>query len=451
MTESGREAFGFRFVSPLLIGTLLNPVNSAMIATALVPIGRDLHAGPASTAWLVAGLYLAAAVGQPTMGRIADMYGPRKVIVAGLVLVLAAGLTGALAPGLGWLVFARVLLGLGTSAAYPAAMTMIRARAQEAGIATPGTVLGMVAITSQVSAAVGPALGGLLVGFTGWRSIFLVNVPVAAAGIVLALLWLPADDPARRERHGSLDLVGVALFAAGLTTLLLFLMRLRSHPPYVLLGTAVVLFAALVWWELRREEPFLDVRMLAANRALTMTYARYALTWLVIYSVVYGFSQWLEDGRGLGPGMTGLLTLPMPIVGTVAAAYVSRRGGVRGPMLAGTLAMIGGTLALELLHAASPLVLLVLVTAVLGLPQGLLPVANQTALYRQAPPAHTGSAAGLLRTSQYGGAILQSSLIGVLFGSHADDGALHRLALVLVVLSGVLLLVTLADRALRSP
>ena len=449
MTEPAREAFGFRFVSPLLLGTLLNPVNSAMIATALVPIGRDLRAGPASTAWLVAGLYLAAAVGQPTMGRIADMYGPRKVIVAGLVLVLAAGLTGALAPGLGWLVFARVLLGLGTSAAYPAAMTMIRARAQETGIATPGDVLGMIAITSQVSAAVGPALGGLLVGFTGWRSIFLVNVPVAAAGIVLALLWLPADDPARRERHGSLDLVGVVLFAAGLTTLLLFLMRLRNHPPYVLLGAAVVLLAALVWWERRRDEPFLDVRMLAANRALTATYARYALTWLVIYSVVYGFSQWLEDGRGLGPGMTGLLTLPMPIMGTVAAAYVARRGGVRGPMLAGALAMIGGTLALETLHAASPLVLLVFVTAVLGVPQGLLPVANQTALYRQAPPAHTGSAAGLLRTSQYGGAILQSSLIGVLFGSHADDGALHRLALVLVVLGGVLLLVTLTDRALR--
>jgi MFS family permease len=187
MTEPVRDPFGFRFVSPLLIGTLLNPVNSAMIATALVPIGRDLHARPASTVWLVAGLYLAAAVGQPTMGRIADLYGPRKVIVAGLVLVVAAGLAGALAPGLGWLVFARVLLGLGTSAAYPAAMTMIRARAREAGIATPGTVLGMVAITSQVSAAVGPALGGLLVGLTGWRSTFLLNV-------------LPAERPGRRGR-----------------------------------------------------------------------------------------------------------------------------------------------------------------------------------------------------------------------------------------------------------
>lgn len=445
-----RDPFGFRFVSPLLIGTLLNPVNSAMIATALVPIGRDLRAGPAATAWLVAGLYLAAAVGQPTMGRIADMYGPRKVAVSGLAFVLVAGLAGAWAPGLGGLVFARVLLGLGTSAAYPAAMTMIRARAEEAGIATPGTVLGLVAITSQVSAAVGPALGGLLVGSLGWRWIFLVNVPVASLGIVLALLWLPADDPARRARGGSLDLVGVVLFAGGLTMLLLFLLRLRGHPPYALLGAAAVILAALVWWELRRAAPFLDVRMLAANRALSATYARYALTWLVVYCVVYGFSQWLEDGRGLGPGMTGLLTLPMPIVGTVAAVLVSRRGLVRGPMVAGALAMIAGTLALWMLNASSPVVLLVTITATLGLPQGLLPVANQTALYRQAPPEHTGAAAGLLRTSQYGGAILQSSLIGVLYGSHADDAALHRLAPVLAILGGLLLLVTVADRGLRA-
>src|SRR5919198_2884304 len=95
--------FGFRFMSPLLIGTLLNPINSAMIATALVPIGRDLRVGPSSTAWLIASLYLAAGIGQPTMGRVAELYGPRKVSVVGLVLVLVAGIVGAAAPGLGWL------------------------------------------------------------------------------------------------------------------------------------------------------------------------------------------------------------------------------------------------------------------------------------------------------------------------------------------------------------
>lgn len=276
-------------------------------------------------------------------------------------------------------------------------------------------------------------------------------MPIAAAGIVLAIRWLPADGPRRPNGRGALDITGIVLFAAGLTALLLFLMRLRTHPPYLLLGAAIVILAALVWWELRRVEPFLDVRMLAGNRALTMTYVRYALNWLVVYSVMYGFSQWLEEGRGLSPGVTGLVTLPMPVIGTLAAVFVSRRNLVRGPMLAGTAAMIAGTSALTLLHASSPLVVLVMVTTLLGVPQGLNPVANQAALYRQVPAGRTGSAAGLLRTSQYLGAILQSSLVGAVYGSRADDPALHHLAPMLAALGTVLLLITLTDRGLRSP
>ena len=466
------RAFDFRFMSPLLLGTLLNPVNSAMIATALVPIGRDLHVGPSSTAWLVASLYLAAAVGQPTMGRIAELYGPRKVNATGFALVLIAGLGGALAPGLGWLIVVRVLLGIGTSAAYPAAITMIRARADDAGIAAPGSVLGLISITSQVSAVVGPALGGLLVGLTGWRSIFLVNIPLAVTGLALGQLWLPRDKD-RRSRRGpasarsgralgldlgfglgfglGLDLMGIALFGGAMTALLLFLMRLRPDPPYVLLAAAFGLVVALVAWELRHPEPFLDIGMLMHDRGLARTYLRFAVHWVVVYSVLYGLSQWLESGRGLSPQLTGLVTLPMAVVAAVSAAAVSPRALVRGPMLVGTLAMIGGTLALLALHATTPVVVIVLVGLVLGLPQGLGSVTNQTALYLQAPAERAGSASGLLRTSQYIGAIMQSSLIGLVFGTRADDAGLHDLAVVLGLLGIVLFVITVTDRAVRTP
>jgi MFS family permease len=449
--------FGFRFMSPLLIGTVLNPVNSAMIATALVPIGHDLHAGPSSTAWLVASLYLAAAVSQPAMGRIAELYGPRKVNAAGFVLVMISGFGGALAPNLGWLVVVRVLLGLGTSASYPAAITMIKARADAAGIATPGSVLGVISITSQVSAVIGPAMGGLLVGLTGWRSIFLVNVPLALAGLVFGQLWLPTDRGWARERPGGgrnglgIDVVGIALFGAAMTTLLLFLMRLRPDPPYLLLAIAAVLVAALAGWELRSAAPFIDVGMLIRERGLARTYLRYALHWLVVYCVIYGLSQWLESGRGLSPEATGLVTLPMAVVATVSAAAVSPRALVRGPMLLGTLAMIGGTLAMVTLHAATPVVVIVLVTLVLGLPQGLGSVTNQAALYHQSPAERMGSASGLLRTSQYIGAIVQSSLIGFVFGARADDAGLHRLAVILGGLGVVLFVITVTDRAVRTP
>jgi MFS family permease len=449
--------FGFRFMSPLLIGTLLNPVNSAMIATALVPIGHDLHAAPSSTAWLVASLYLAAAVSQPAMGRIAELYGPRKVNAAGFVLVLISGFGGALAPNLGWLIVVRVLLGLGTSAAYPAAITMIKARADAAGISTPGSVLGVISIASQVSAVIGPALGGLLVGLTGWRSIFLVNVPLALSGLALGQLWLPSDRgwarprPSSERRGLGIDVVGIALFGGAMTTLLLFLMRLRPDPPYLLLAIAVGLVAALAGWELRSAQPFIDVGMLVRERGLAKTYLRYALHWLVIYSVIYGLSQWLESGRGLSPEATGLVTLPMAVVAAVSAAAVAPRALVRGPMLLGTLAMIGGTIAMVTLHAATPVVVIVLVTLVLGLPQGLGSVTNQTVLYHQSPAERMGSASGLLRTSQYIGAIVQSSLVGFVFGARADDTGLHRLAVILGALGVVLFVITVTDRAVATP
>ena len=104
-------------LTPMLLGLTLNPINSSIIATALVPIGDAFHANAAETAWLIAALYLATSVGQPLMGRLADIYGAVPIFYAGLVLTTLAGIGGALAPTLSVLIAWRVVLGLGTSAA----------------------------------------------------------------------------------------------------------------------------------------------------------------------------------------------------------------------------------------------------------------------------------------------------------------------------------------------
>lgn len=125
--------FDRRLIAPMMLGSILNPINSSMLAVALIPIGAAFGAGPADTAWLVTGLYLATAVGQPVMGRLVDRYGPRPLYLIGTALVGVAGLLGALAPSLGVLIASRVLLGFGTSAAYPASMSLIRSEATGPG------------------------------------------------------------------------------------------------------------------------------------------------------------------------------------------------------------------------------------------------------------------------------------------------------------------------------
>ena len=444
-----RPAFGARLVLPLCLGATMNPVNSTMIAPALTSIGRDLHASTAATLWLVSAMYLASAVGQPVAGRLADRVGARRVFLTGGVLVAVAGLLGALAPTLPVLVGARVVIGLGTAAAYPSALAMIRARAEAADAPAPDRALGALTTSGLVTLAVGPPLGGVLVELAGWRSTFAVNTALGLLTVLLALAWLPRDPSGRAgSRWRGLDLPGMALFGLTITFLLLFLMGL-PRPGWPLLAAALVAAACLAVVELRTAQPFLDLRMLAANRPLALTYVRFALTFVLIYGVLFGYTQWLEQVRGLSPAASGLVLLALSGVGAVLAFAGARARSVRGPLLVGTLGLLGGSLGLLALHAQAAPLALVGVAALFGLPQGLNAVANQAAVYRQAPPGALGTASGLSRTAQYIGAVLASTAIALSFGDTASDAGLDVLATVCTALAVVLLVLTVLDRSLR--
>jgi MFS family permease len=439
--------FGLRFVIATSAGSVLNPVNSSIIAVALVSIGRAFGAGAAATTWLVSALYLATAIGQPAMGRLADQAGPRRVYLTGLALVAAGGIVGWQAPSLGVLVAARVVLGAGTSAAYPAAMAMVRRQAQRVRADPPGSVLGAVAVAGQATMAVGPPLGGLLIAAGGWRLTFAINLPLAAAGAAFALAWLPKDEPARLRLH-ALDLPGAVLFAATLTALVLFLMNLRAHP-WWLLAVAAAVAVVLTWRELAAGSPFIDVRMLAQNRALTTTYLRFGVTMLVTYCFIYGWTLWLEQAAGKSAATAGLLMIPSFAAAAGVSALAARSRRIWPLLLAGAVTLTAGSLSLFVLGSQSPLWMLAAVSVVFGVQNGLSVVTNQAAMYAQAPAAQTGAAAGLLRTFMYLGAITSAGIIGFAFGARASDAGLHQLAVILTAVSAVLLAGVLLDRDLR--
>jgi MFS family permease len=212
------DSFGWRFTAPLYLGSALNPVNSSLLATALVPIARALHVSVGRTAVLVASLYLASAIAQPTMGKLSEELGPRRMFVTGILLVLVGGVVGGAADSLAALIIARVLIGIGTSAGYPSAMLLIRRRATTIGLQSPPShVLGGLAISGAATIAIGPTIGGLLVGWFNWRAAFLINIPVAAiafrdgsavdrqgSGSTGRAVAEPSDHPRRSRRRGRL-------------------------------------------------------------------------------------------------------------------------------------------------------------------------------------------------------------------------------------------------------
>ncbi|HEY8685704.1 MAG TPA: MFS transporter [Chloroflexota bacterium] len=447
-------------VVAIMSGTLLNPLNSSMIAVALISLQSAFGVGTATASWLISGFYLAAAIGMPVMGRLADLLGARRVFCAGLVLVGAIGALAPLAPSFGFLVAFRILQAFGTSAAYPAGLAILR-RGDPAGKA-PASALGALTVAGSISAALGPVLGGSLVGAAGWQAIFLVNVPVTVAGLLMALRWLPKDEPRATRPSSSvsspaqlwhtLDFPGILLFSGTIAAALGFLISLSGTKIWPLLVVALLGGGLLFWRERRAATPFLDVTMLAQNRSLLGIFLQYAAINIVFYGIFFGLPLWLERARAFHPQEAGLLVLPvagMGVISTPIAAWLVRRHGARPALIIGSTTLLAGSLLLLLPNLQTPLVVIVFVGCVLGIPNGFNNLGLQAALYEITPPEIMGQTGGQFQTFRYIGAILSTALLGLIFGSTATSTELHTMALVLAIISALLLLASIGAR--RQP
>ncbi|WP_430335929.1 MFS transporter [Rhodococcus sp. ACT016] len=449
-TPTPGTPFGIRFTGPLLLGSTLNPINSSMITTGLVGIGVDFDASPGTTTTLISVLYLSSAAMQPTMGRLAILFGPRRVFLAGLVILAIAGVAGAAAPAFGFLVLSRALIGIGTAAAYPTAMELVRRRAESAGTGVPSQLLGSLSIAAQVTVVLGLPIGGVLTGVLGWRALFLINVPLAVISLVLTLTGVPQDEP-RGPRSGSLlvavDALGIALFASSIIALLVFLSDLTA-PAWWLMSVSILLGGALVIREQRAAMPLINTRVLSRNRGLLRTYLRQTLVALGNYTALFGVSQWMEGAASYTPSQVGLLLVPLSIVSIVVARLVSVRGWIRGPLiLTGASMLATGAVMLTITHT-SPTLLLVGMSMLFGIANGLSGFANQALLYIQSPADEVAVTAGLSRTFMYLGAIFSASLINLTFGHAITDAGFHSVAIVILAIGTAVVVMTVTDRGI---
>lgn len=436
----------------LALGTLLNPLNSSMIAVALVRLQHEFHVGVATSSWLVSSFYVAAAIGQPLMGRLVDQFGARRLFLTGLVIVCCTAAATPLVPGMWWLVGLRVVQAIGTSAAFPSAVVLIRGTTGNGG--NPAAGLGAIAVTNSASAALGPVIGGLLVSTAGWQAIFLINVPLTIVGFVLAWRFLPAatrDQAGTSKRHtvARMDLPGVALFAATVTALLLFLLSLEHRPRWWCLPIFVVGAVAFVLRERAAATPFIDLRELTGNRALSAVLVQQMMISLAFYCVFFGLPMWLEGVRGLHTGLVGLLLLPVTAVSSMLTPFTARLIGRRGPrpaQVAGACVLVCNSLLLQVMGDATPIWLFVLFAILLGVPNGFNNLGLQTSLYRAAPPEQTGTASGLFQTARYSGAILSSTVLGIVFQNDLSSAGLHHVGYLMTCAAVVVLVLALTRR-----
>ena len=172
-------------------------------------------------------------------------------------------------------------------------------------------------------------------------------------------------------------------------------------------------------------------------------------TAITSYALLYGYTQWLEQGRGLSASAAGLVLLPIFATGILVSITTGRRSEIRGKLTIGAATQIAVSALLLILGPTSSIWLLIALALLAGIPQGLNNLANQNALYYQADAAHVGSSAGLLRTIFYLGAMIASTANGSFLSPAADTRGLHHLALLMLTASALFLILTVLDHSLR--
>jgi EmrB/QacA subfamily drug resistance transporter len=339
----------------LAFAMLIVSLDQYIVVVALPEIARELGYS-AQTLQSVISAYAVASAGFLLLGgRAADLFGRRRVLVAGLAMYAVASLGGGLAPGPEWLLVARAVQGLGGALVFPATLSLVnttfaegrernRAVAVWGGAGAAGLVIGVL-------------LGGVLTQALGWEAVFFVNVPLAGLAIVLAFAVIPADGG--RERDRRFDLPGALTVTAGITLLVFALVegpKLGWDSPAIVAAAAasVVALGAFALVERRSHDPLLPPGLLA-NRNLATAVAIAFLFWATFGSVLYFLTLYLQDVRGydaLETGIGFLLPTAVVVVGSALAGRIATRFGLRRTLVAALT--IGALGALTLGLAMSP-------------------------------------------------------------------------------------------------
>ena len=388
-------------------------LDGSIVNIALPHIGAELGVPTSALSWVVTA-YLTAFGGLLLLGgRIADLLGKRRMFLLGLGVFVLASAVAAMATGTTMLVVARVVQGVGAAAMSPAALSLINSMftGEERGRA-----LGLWGAVSGLGAAAGVLLGGVLTALLGWRSIFLINIPIGLAVLIPALRLVPRFVPVRVR----LDVAGAVLLTLGLGGVVFALTDLAergvSTAVVVVLGVAAVLLVAFVLVERRVDAPLIPGRVLRIP-GVTPANVVNLVFGLCLTSLFYFLGLHLQAVLGYGALAAGLALLPFALSGMVGAGAVAPRAVAAvgpKPVLVGGLLAFAVTLAW--LGAAPPdggFAAHILPPSLLGgLGLGATVVTVNILAAQDVGPDDAGLAGGLVTTTQQVGGALGLAVLG---------------------------------------
>ncbi|MDF5717783.1 MAG: MFS transporter [Rhizonema sp. NSF051] len=399
------------------LGVLMFTIDTSIVNIALPTLVRVFHTNFATIQWVVLSYLLVVTAVVLGAARLGDMLGKKPLYLGGLILFTISSLLCGLAPGDYWLIGFRALQGLGAvmiSALGAAIVTEVFPHSER------GRALGIIGAVVSLGVALGPTVGGLLINIAGWRTIFLVNVPIGIFASFVVLRSVPASI--RNNKKQRFDWLGALIMTVILVCFAVGMTEGQNHGftnsrTLGLLAIAAVGLVSFLWIESHITQPMLDLQMFR-NMQFSLSLLTALLVFVVITGVIFIIPFFLELVLHYPTQKVGLLLAVSPVLGGIFAPFsgnLSDRFGTRIISLIGLLLMTVGCLAISTFDTHLTELGYIVRVVPYGIGFGMFQSPNNSAILGQVPPERLGIASGLLSLSRTLGQTIGLAIMGTLF------------------------------------
>jgi EmrB/QacA subfamily drug resistance transporter len=400
----------------LLIAVLagfITPFDGSAVNIALRTLGDEFHMDAIALAWISTAYLLSSAIFLVPFGKIADIYGRKKIFIYGISIFSLSSLAMTMVSSTNMLIAIRVIQGLGGAMIFGTGAAIV------SSVFPPGErgrALGIYITAVYVGLSVGPFLGGLMTEHLGWRSIFFVNVPIGIMTVILVLWKLKGEwAECRGEKF---DFIGSVIYGASIVSLMYGFSILPDFKGAVLVAAGLAGIIIFFMYEMRVPSPVLDVRLLTKNRIFAFSNLSALINYSATFAVTFLLSLDLQYTKGFTPEQAGLVLIAQPIVMAAISPIAGRLSDKIEPRIVASVGMAFTTVGLFLLiflTETTPLWYLIVCLLILGVGFGLFSSPNTNAIMSSVDKRFYGVASGMNGTMRLLGQMLSMGIAMMLF------------------------------------
>jgi EmrB/QacA subfamily drug resistance transporter len=393
--------------------SFLTPFMGSSINIALPAIGSEFSMDAISLSWVVSAYLLASAVFLLPIGRVADIYGRKKILLLGIIIFTVFSFLLAIATSSALIIALRALQGLGSAMIFGTGVAILtsafpaRERGRALGINVASVYLGL---------SLGPFLGGILTESFGWRSIFLINVPLGLI-VVFMILWKLKGEWAEAQGE-KFDFTGSIIYGISLISFMYGLSILPDLSAVWFLAIGVLCLLAFIWWEMKSSSPILNLNLIRRNMVFAFSNIAALINYSATFAVAFLLSLYLQYTQGMSAQTAGIILIAQPIVMAIVSPLAGRLSDKIQPRIIASLGMAltaAGLLYFSFIDADTTIAVIILGLVIVGLGLALFSSPNTNAIMSSVENKYYGVSSAILSTMRMVGNILSMGIVTVLF------------------------------------